>query len=174
MTADQYIALGETPERYELVDGVVIMSPSPTFRHQKLVMLLIRQLDRYVEPRGGELVADIDIVLTPKIVYRPDIVYFRPGRLVGTPERLSEPPDLIVEIISPSSKSLDLITKRNDYEKFGVGEYWVVDPETLQVRRWVRRGQRFEEAAVEADSMSCDAIPGFVLDLRPMRALILA
>jgi hypothetical protein len=65
MSADDYLALGVTPDRYELIDGIVVMSPSPTFRQQKIAALLFRQIDRHIDARGGDLVAETDIRLAP-------------------------------------------------------------------------------------------------------------
>ncbi len=171
MTADDYLALGETPERYELIDGVVVMSPSPNFRHQKIVLLLIRQLDAFAQRSGGELIPDIDIRLSPGLVYRPDLVYYGPGRLTGIPARLDTPPDLVIEVLSPGSKPLDLVTKKSDYERFGVGEYWVVDPATGDVRCWSRRGDAFVESRAAGDRLTSGVVSGLVLDLAPLRGV---
>src|SRR5262245_59038093 len=116
MTADEYLSLGETPDRYELVDGVVIMSPSPTPIHQLLIQELQLQAGLYARAHSGTLVfPDTDLRLGPRQVYRPDLSVYAPGRWRGIPERLDLPPDLVIEIISPGSKPFDLITKRADY-----------------------------------------------------------
>ncbi len=171
MTADDYLALGETPERYELIDGVVVMSPSPTVRHQKIIALLFRQIDRFVERFGGDVLPEIDVRLSERLVYRPDLVYYKPGRLAGLPARLDTPPDLVIEVLSPGSKPLDLITKKSDYERFGVGESWVVDPATGDVRCWSRRGDAFVEARVAGDRLTSGVVTGLVLDVAPLRGV---
>jgi Uma2 family endonuclease len=102
-------------------------------------------------------------------VYRPDLIYYGPGRLSGSPATLDTSPDLIIEIFSPGSEPLDLITKRGDYERFGVGVYWVVDPASGNVRCWQRQNEKFVEVAPQDDRLSSSAVPGFALDLIPIR-----
>ncbi len=170
MTADEYLALGETPDRYELIEGVVVMSPSPTPWHQQLIVELILQLGLARKRLPGlTFFPDTDLRLTAQKVYRPDISVYRPGRLAKVPARLDTPPDLVVEILSPGSKPLDLITKRDDYDKFGVGEYWVLDPADGSVRRWVREGTRLQERTTDGDTVESAAISGFVLQLSSLR-----
>jgi Uma2 family endonuclease len=95
---------------------------------------------------------------------------YGPGRLAGRPERLDLPPYLVVELLSPSSRSADLITKRGDYEAFGVGEYWVVDPAgSVTAKVWKRQGPRLVETAIQGDLFECASVPGFRLDLREVR-----
>ena len=134
MTADEYLALGETPERYELIHGVVCMTPSPGADHGAIAVEVTSQLRN----AGFRAFADIDLRLSPETVYRPDVCAYRRERIEGRIKRLPPAPDLVVEILSPSNKALDLITKRADYERADVGEYWVVDPDTLRFRCWRR------------------------------------
>jgi len=172
MTADEYLALGETPEKYELIDGVVFMSPSPTPRHQLLCRFLLRELDASAAGRSATIVPDIDLLLDTGKVYRPDIVVFAPGRFAKLPERFALPPDLIVEIISPGSKPLDLITKRDDYDAFGVGEYWVIDPQDVSTRIWRRSAgssARMLEVSVDRDAIDCVSVPGLKVNLAAVR-----
>jgi Uma2 family endonuclease len=169
MTADEYLALGETRERYELIDGIVVMSPSPSTRHQKLIRLIWKQIERALESHpGAEVFHDTDLRIGPVLVYQPDLMCYLPGRFASFPERLAVPPDLVVEVLSPSNKPLDLITKRADYERFGVGEYWIVDPDTLECRQLVRSGERFTEAAAGME-LNCRSIPGLSVDLAAIR-----
>lgn len=170
MTADEYLALGETPERYELINGVVVMSPSPTPWHQHIVVELVGEL--YVLRKrlpGLMIFSDTDLRLGASKVYRPDVCAYRPGRLASVPPRLDTPPDLVVEVLSPGSPPLDLITKRDDYEKFGVGEYWVIDPADGKVRCWVREVSQFLERPVGSDALPSTALPGFELPLAAIR-----
>lgn len=171
LNADEFLELGETSDRYELIDGVVVMSPGASYAHQKIMALLFRQLDRYAEPINADVVTDTDIRLADDLVYRPDLVYFAPRRVMGMPQTLAAVPDLVIEILSPTSKPRDLITKRADYERFGVGEYWVVDPATGGVRAFQRpsHGVPFREVNVTGEVLTSTALPGFVLDLAPIR-----
>lgn len=170
MSADEYLALGETQERYELINGVVVMSPSPTPRHQKAVTRLLLQLIQWQDRHAGaEVFPDTNIKLGSGKVYCPDVVVYGPGRLTTMPERLVLPPDVVVEVVSPGSKPLDLITKRDDYDAFGVGEYWVLDPTDVSARVWRRSGPRMLEVGVEPDAIQCASIPGLRVDLAAIR-----
>ena len=121
---------------------------------------------------SGLLATATDVLFSGDTVYRPDIVMYLADRLPPHVGRLDKAPDLIVEVLSPGTKPLDLVTKRDDYGRFGVGEYWAVDPATAEVRCWRRDNSRFVDAPVEGDSLACAAIPGLSLDLRPLRRLI--
>lgn len=173
MTADEYLALGETPERYELIDGMVVMSPSPIPLQNEVALEIAFQLKAHAaRAEPVRVFPETDVRFADGTVYRPDLCAYRAGRLPSKVEHLDAPPDLIVEILSPGSKPLDLITKRDDYERFGVGEYWAVDPSNAMVRCWRRQGARLLETPVEGDTVPSGALAGFSLDLRPLRAII--
>ncbi|HVU64568.1 MAG TPA: Uma2 family endonuclease [Phycisphaerales bacterium] len=178
MSAAEYLALGEREQRYELVNGVVVMSPGRRPRHWRFVEEVLDQLKAFAKPRGGfETYADTDLCIDGVTVLRPDLcVYARP-RARRAPERLDQPPDLVVEINSPGNKAYDLETKRRTYERFGVREYWSIDPwdpaepPGMRVRAWWLQGGKFEDFARERDGLASRAIGGFVLDLRPLREI---
>jgi Uma2 family endonuclease len=172
MTADEYLALGQTQERYELIDGVVVMSPSSAPGHGEIAAQITGQLIAFSERAGIiRVFSEIDVRVSETEVVRPDICAYLTERLPQRPRRFESPPDLIVEILSPGTRAVVLITKRDDYEKFGVAEYWAVEPADGRVRCWQRRGVHLVEAVVQGDSLPCEAIPGFVLDLRRLRRL---
>lgn len=173
MKASEYIALGETTDRYELIDGIVVMSPSPLPRHQKVSAFLAASLVGSVKVAPGlEFFPDTDVIFAEGTVYRPDFSIYGPGKLRGVPIRLTVVPDLVIEILSPSSKPLDLVTKRDDYGRFGVGEYWVIDPSDMSVRHWRRGSGQFEETPVAGDSLRSVAIPGVTIDLAALRVFM--
>ena len=173
MNSEEFRALGETPERLELVHGVVVMSPSPTPRHQFALRLLLRQFEVYADANPGVLLfPDTDVMLSPHHIYRPDLSCYRAGRYTGIPVRLDSPPDVVVEILSAGTKAFDLTTKPDDYERFGVGEYWILDPDSARVRCYQRRDNAdnaFVEVSASAESMASAALPGFALDVRVLR-----
>ena len=179
MGAEEFYAIGETAERYELINGVVVMSPSPTPRHWRFVREILRQLDAYCGPEGSDPYADIDLYVEAMTVFRPDLCVFLRSPAGAVPSRLSEPPDLVVEISSPGNKSYDLKTKRDAYEKFGVKEYWSIDPYDpneppppgMRVRAWWLDRGRLVDLPVNPDSLASRAVAGFSLDLRPLGKL---
>ncbi|HVU62582.1 MAG TPA: Uma2 family endonuclease [Phycisphaerales bacterium] len=177
MSAEEYFALGETEERYELVNGVVVMSPSPTPRHWRFVREILGQLDSFCGPNAIDPYSETDIRVASSMVLRPDLcVYLRPPS-ERVPDRLVEPPDLVVEISSPGNKSYDLQTKHGAYERFGVKEYWMVDPwdphepPGMRVRAWRLERGAYVDMEVGADRLVSRVIDGFSLDLGRLRRL---
>jgi Uma2 family endonuclease len=179
MTADEYFQLGETEGFYELIDGMVVMSPSPTPRHQMVAARLLTQIGVFLENHPvGEVFFEVDVHLqrAPRggdLVYRPDIVFVRSERVARNLDRIAEPPDLIVEIASESSRRYDQETKKADYERFGVLEFWLIDPEEDAMTFYRLRKGRYVETVPEGDFLSSEAIPGFVLDVARMRRAFL-
>ena len=173
MTAEEYFALAATEDRYELIDGVVVMSPTPTPRRQRVAFLLALQIERHAESATGiQVIPDVDIWVADDRVCRPDIVVYGHSRLSSMPPRLTTPPDLVVEVLSPGSEPMDYVTKRDDYDRFGVGEYWVVDPRDVTVRCWRRQGAKMLEMGVESTTVFCASVSGIAIDLEKVRVAI--
>ncbi len=167
MTADEYLA----PERYQLVRGVVVMSPSPFADRNRILAQIVYQLEAFTAQGGSICVMpETDVRFGPDTVYQPDISVYRMERLPPKFKRLDSPPDLVIEILSRGTKLLDLNTRRLDYERFGVPEYWTIDPENGEVRCWRRQGAQLVKVPVEGDLLASSAIDGFTLQLAPVRA----
>ena len=117
--------------RYELYDGEVVVAPMPFLRHQR-VAFHIGEILRDYEQREGGLVSclPIDIVFSERDVVQPDVVYFRQERrhLVKMTEATRVAPDLVVEVLSRSTEAVDRGRKMQLLARFGVPEYWIVDP----------------------------------------------
>ncbi len=175
MTAEEYFQLREDTIRYELIDGVICMLPSPTPIHQALIIEIITQLGVFLQSNPvGEALPSVDVHLEPitsgaDLVYRPDIVFLRSERLGEIGDHITGAPDLVVEIISPSSRSYDSETKKNDYERCGVREYWLIDPEREAMTFYRLRNAGYEAIQPEANRLASEAVPGFVLDLARVR-----
>jgi len=126
----------EGSTRYEVIDGELVVTPGPAPRHQRIVMRLIRILDPFVrEHELGELLpGPVDVIFAEGDYLEPDLVFLREGRGEIVSDRgIEAPPDLIVEIVSPSTASRDRGVKRDRYRLYGVREYWVVDPDRRTV-----------------------------------------
>ena len=118
--------------RYEIHGGELVVLPSPLPRHQ----LIVRILDDYIARRGGlVLTAPLDIVLDEFDVVQPDVLFFRAERrrLVQPDAVTRHAPDIVVEVLSPSSTSTDRGRKRWLFARYGVPEYWIVDPVARQI-----------------------------------------
>jgi Uma2 family endonuclease len=173
MTADEFFALGETAERLELIDGVISMSPSPSPTHQEIITELLAQIGGAAAKKAGYRVfPDTDVEFAQGIVYRPDIAVYAPGRISGRVSRLTAAPELVIEVLSPGSMALDLVTKRGDYERFGVNEYWAVGSVDARVRAWRREGGRFTDSIVGDSVLECREIAGLRVDLAALRDVV--
>jgi Uma2 family endonuclease len=140
MTAEQFLMLGEDPPgvRLELVNGEVAVSPSRTPAHSHANIKLIALLENYVSAHDlGELHHDVDTILNTFTVRRPDILFFAKHRthLIGK-KAMEGPPDLAVEVISPSSIEIDREDKFAEYREAGVEHYWITDPIRRTVEGW--------------------------------------
>ena len=168
MTYDQYCLLPEDRNRYELFDGELVMTPSPTAQHQRIVLRLASELDSYVKTNGlGEVfVAPLDTIFDQYTVMQPDILYVSRERVpLVVKERIEGAPDLVVEVLSPSTFYIDLRRKMAVYAQFGVQEYWIVDPETQTIELYGRVGEGLELARRSSSDETFESplLPGFQL-----------
>lgn len=131
MTIREYRLLPEDGRRWELVDGEFVMTPAPSTKHQRVSRKLQYELMTQLERTGlAEVInAPIDVVFDDVNVVQPDLVIVASARTSIITERAVEgPPDVLVEILSPTSVDRDRHLKRRLYAHFGVREYWIVDP----------------------------------------------
>ncbi len=134
MTARQFLQLGEDPPgiRLELVNGEIEMSRGPNPQHSHIDSMLRHFLIAHLRDKGmgGRVLGDVDTPFGEHDVRRPDLLYFSSDRLhLVTREKLEGPPDLAVEIASPSSLKTDREVKFKLYEQGGVEHYWIIDPQ---------------------------------------------
>lgn len=174
MSADEYLALPDDGHRYELIDGVVVMSPGPSPSHQDVRGEIEYKLRAFLRDHPvGWALADVDIVLSSDLIYRPDLVFVGSHRGQSRPRRIDFPPELVVEVLSPSNASTDLHTKRADYQRFGVPEYWIVSPGDGAILALTLDAGAYCERVLSGDAYGCPAIDGFTLDLAAVRATAL-
>ena len=122
----------------ELIDNVIYMSPTPVTNHQKVLLTISRRLSEQIDDlgKGQVIIAPFDVYLDESSnAVQPDIVL-----ILKTNKNQPEPkghfhgvPDLVVEALSPVNREHDLVKKKDLYEKFGVAEYWIVDPQTKAI-----------------------------------------
>ena len=154
--AEMAAELPETNLPTELWDGELVMSPSPSFFHQEIVVRFHDLLRAWVGKHrlGKTGIAPLDTILTSHQVVQPDVFFVATARLAILTDRLRGAPDLVVEVLSPGTRRRDRLDKRDLYEQHGVKEYWLVDPEDQtvevlflepggyqQVGRWQPEGQ---------------------------------
>lgn len=144
-TYEAYAALPDDGLRYEILQGIRVMTPAPEPEHQriskKIAVRFFEQVD--ARDRGEMFYAPIDVVLSEKDVLQPDVLVILNEHLDSIEKkRIVGAPDLVVEIISPSSVATDSIIKRTAYERAGVPEYWLVDPQQKTVEVFVLEKRR--------------------------------
>lgn len=147
MSLEEYLSL-ELPERLtELVAGQLVVNASPAGPHQRLVVRLSHVLDSACPPGYEVLVSPIDWVLwgDPRATVRePDLAVVRCEQ--ADELRLTEPPLLVVEALSPDSFERDVVCKRRDYARAGLEHYWIANPATGEIVRYRREGDELVEA----------------------------
>ncbi len=135
-TYDDYKLLPEDGCRWEVLDGDLVRQPAPRPFHQIVVMNLAGLLRAFAlgHGLGHVLTAPLDVVLSRENVVQPDIIFIGREQMdVITEENISGAPALVVEVLSPATSTRDREVKRKIYERFGVREYWMVDPHARTV-----------------------------------------
>ena len=163
-------------QRHELIDGEHAVTPAPSFRHQELSLRLILALGNFLDANPIAVVchAPFDCVFSLFDVVEPDLlVVTNDQREILTKRNVRGAPALVIEILSPSSSARDKRSKRALYERVGVREYWVVDPDNdcISVHRLERPGRfHFPETltAANADSLATPLLPGFALNVKKL------
>lgn len=146
-------SIPEDHKRHEIVDGELVVTPTPRFNHQRVALDLAIALDaRASEHALGTVVGPISVHLHDELVLEPDVVFVRTERMdIIDPEGdIHGPPDLVVEVLSPSTRSFDRRVKRKRYLESGVKEVWIVDLDARAVEVWCPGD---EEPRVVTDSL---------------------
>ena len=167
-----YEDYAKTPDdvRYELIGGELTPMPSPKWLHQLLLTRLLMPLYVFTHDRGlGEVVpAPMDVVLSDTDVVQPDVIFVSNERAhIITEDNIRGAPDLLVEILSPSTSERDRTVKRDLYARHGVREYWLVDPHAKSVTALMLVENRFALSGVygEGQTLTSPTLEGFSLDL---------
>jgi Uma2 family endonuclease len=154
--------------RYELMDGVLVVSPRPIKAHQEVAAELLVQL-RQACPDNLRAFAEPAVQLSARTEFDPDIVVISRGQLPGA--KVTEPPLLVVEVRSPRTALVDLNIKKAAYEQFGVESYWIVVPEAERPELIVfeLRDGRYEQIAHVTGSKAFRAKRPFPVEVVPAR-----
>lgn len=153
-------------ERWELVDGEVLVTPAPHWIHQRIIGRLFELLAPYVRAHalGEVFLSPLDVKLEPGLVLQPDLLAVPAGELRRRTDIVRHLL-LAVEIVSPSSARHDRVRKRPHYERNRVPEYWIVDDTSQTVERWTPSDERPELIAEQFVWHPAGAAEPFVLDL---------
>ena len=173
ITYNEVASWPDDGRRYELYDGEVSEVPAPLPRHQLAMLELLYRLRDYVVTHAGLVIASpIDIVFDDTNVLQPDIVVFTAARRhhVQLDQVIKAPPDVAVEVVSPSTAANDRGRKLRMFERFGVAEYWMLDPaaELIEMRRLT--GGRYAAPLVFGRSTHAESsvLPDFVCDVNTL------
>jgi Uma2 family endonuclease len=164
-TEDEYLAL-DTSRLVELSDGCLEVLPMPTFLHQFVAKYLFALLNDFVnaQARGVVLFAPLPVRLRAGTYREPDIMYFRPERVVDM-RKQPEGADLVMEVVSegPENRKRDLEIKRIEYAAADIPEYWIVDSEERQITVLTLQGKQYREHGVFRAGMEATSVllPGF-------------
>jgi len=163
--AELVVEMPESTQPCELWNGELIMSPAPSFYHQKIVLRFYKALDSWVAARklGEVITAPVDMVLSPHLAVQPDVAFIARDRLEIVQQIIQGPADLVAEVVSQGGGSRDRIEKRDLYEQHGVKEYWVIDPEPETVEVFFLEASRFVLMArsTRDQTASSRLLPGF-------------
>jgi Uma2 family endonuclease len=173
LTYDDFVLFPDDGKRHELIDGEHYVTPSPNTRHQRIVGSLYLLIANWLEARpiGQIFLAPYDVVFSEFDVVEPDLLYLSNERAASviTPLHARGVPELVIEIASKGTRRRDETIKRRLYEKAGVSEYWVVDPEIDAVRIYRRENDRFgrpiELSREAGDVITTPLLPGLDLSL---------
>ena len=167
-TYEDYLALPGY-ERYEIHDGDLVLLTSANTPHQQVSKKLIMQLlEVEMSGLGTAYFGPFDVLFSDTELVQPDLIFIARERAdIITHANVRDAPDLVVEILSPSTASRDWNYKQGLYAKYGVKELWMVDPQTLLLWQLMLRGDAFEIAGVfgAGESFDSPTLGGFTIDL---------
>jgi Uma2 family endonuclease len=173
LTYADYAALPDDGHRYQLVEGELVVTPSPTRWHQEVIGTMYRQLSEHVQRLnlGQVFIAPLDVLLSDRVVLQPDLFFVSNERAaIVRDANIAGAPDLCIEVLSPGTERLDRLRKTELYARFGVPHYWIIDLSARSIEEHVlgRELYRVRSIAGNDDEFRPAAFPGFVFRLAPI------
>jgi Uma2 family endonuclease len=174
LTYDDFVLFPDDGKRHEIIDGVHYVTPSPNMRHQELVGRLHFAIELHLRAHptmGRVFLSPFDVVFSNFDVVEPDLLFIAADQLaILTEKNVQGSPALVIEILSPSTRKRDEQIKRRLFERAGVREYWLVDPDRDQIKVFRRTSDGefarvAELTATSADILITPLLPGFSLPL---------
>ena len=169
LTYEEYLKGPEIKDRYDIVDGVMIMAPKPTVAHQRLLGRCVALLHEFVSKRNlGEIFfAPLDVIIQrePLRTRQPDLLFVSNDRAGIMEDYIQGPPNLVAEILSPSNTRRNTDDKLADYGRLGVDECWLASPEarTVEVLRLDQQSLKRTSIHGLGDQVQSDLISGLSL-----------
>ncbi|HEX4496746.1 MAG TPA: Uma2 family endonuclease [Thermoanaerobaculia bacterium] len=172
LTYDDYVLIPDDGKRHEIIDGEHYVTAAPFLRHQRIVLQLTGRLWSFVQnhPLGEVFISPADVVLSPYDVLQPDLFFIANARSsIAEVKNVQGAPDLVIEIHSDSTRRIDQGVKRAAYERWGVTEYWMLDPARKEADVWERTaeglGRRALLSAAAGDVLTTPLLPGLEIPL---------
>lgn len=176
LTSEDLLKLPESHQRQELIDGEYYVTPTPVPLHQLVAARVTISLGGFVVAAGcGLLLPSVDVVISPQDLVEPDLLFLSREHLHRIQGKyFTEPPDLVIEVLSPSTRGRDLGIKLRLYERAGVPEYWVLDAVRATARVFRQGPQGYGEglllSAANGDALTTPFAPGWSLALAELFA----
>jgi len=164
--------LPETRQPVELWNGEIIMSPAPHPEHQEITLHFASALKEFVSRHdlGKVYTSPVDVVLTPRRVVQPDVLFIAKARLGIVKQCIDGVPDLAMEVISEHSWQRDRIEKKALYEQAGLPEYWIVDPDSkaIEVFALAQGIYQLHSRAAQSQTATSQRIAGFGISFKKL------
>lgn len=166
---EDYLALPDDGRRYEIIEGVLYVSNAPDIDHQYTVAELVGEIRQFVKAQGlgYVLTAPFEVHLSERSrPVQPDVLFIRSDRWPASGAKFfAGAPDLVVEVVSPSSARSDQFVKFDAYERAGVPEYWIVHPRTHAVQVFTLSGGEYAELGefVAHEVIQSAVLPGLAI-----------
>jgi Uma2 family endonuclease len=161
------LAMPDDGKRREIIDGELYVTPSPVNYHQKILFNLTLAFGKFLEnhPLGELRFAPLDVILSEHDVLEPDLLFVLNEHQDFLRDWVRGAPDLVVEILSPSTEARDRGIKLKAYARYGVGEYWIVDPnaQVIEVYRLTAEGFHVASRRARGKTVETPLLPGFSL-----------
>jgi Uma2 family endonuclease len=163
VSREEYLDLEEDGFRYDMIEGVLHLSPSPEFEHSSRSGNLFYKIKSYLQERKiAHIVFETDVFLPDKKdVVRPDISVILNENMNIVKKHIHGSPDLVAEVLSPSTRNRDLGIKAERYLSCGVKEYWIVDPENSKIHLWRNLGNEWKKES--GDELVSSVLQGLVI-----------
>lgn len=168
---EDYVKLPDDRNRYEIINGELIMTPAPKIIHQSVSGVIDFELRSFLKNKnlGKVFTAPTDVVLSKTNVVQPDILFIgSENKNIISEDNIQGAPDLIIEIISLATAYYDLIEKKEIYEKFEVQEYWIVDPKKQRVEIYILQQGKYKlhQSGEKAATVHSKLLEDFKIDLK--------
>jgi len=168
LTYKDYLQYPDDGKRHEIINGDHYMTPSPNSYHQYYSKKIVFQMENHLinTEQGVVFYAPLGVILSDNDIIQPDIIFVSYNNI----QIIKEPgifgsPDLVIEILSQSTRSRDKGLKMDIYAKYSIPEYWIVDSEEKIIFLYRLDGNKYKREQVSDKTLSTISIPGFVLDL---------